>query len=984
MKKPNLLKHFFAREESTQAIALATVQDHRLFSYAMSFAKYHPDMMIVFAADGEIIYVNQEALYQLLHYRPSHAEDFKRILTVPDYKRLKRAFNQTLRGKSVKIDIERLQHQGQQLSLVLTFIPIKNGEDQAEGLYLIIEDMSTYSAMKHQLLLHEKHLNYAQHIAAVGSWEYFIQHDKLYCSDNFYQIFGFSRSENDGIDRAFQFIHPDDHEKTYDAFNNARKGINLNSEFRIYHGETHDLRYVQAAAEVTWKDNKPFKMVGVVKDQTAFKLLEQALNDTLANYHYIFNHLDAGIWMRDSIRGTMLFASKGLEGILGIPLAKLYEDAEVWINMIHPAHREEVLAYTDYLAIGKSYQVIYRIFTGENQTKWLLEQIVPRLDEKGKVNQIFGLVTDITKEVEREKKLNYLVYYDELTGLPNQLSLHDKVDTLCSAGEPFALLYISINRFHVLNNALGSQIGDELLRVVTQHFAKLLDDTSYLARLDHQHFILVMKKYVSKQHIYALANRLLKIFDTALTIKDYQLHLSASIGIVFYPEEGRKRNILLENAYSALCYAKQQGRNRFHIYAFTEDITSYKQYVLDRDMRQAMLNEEFELYFQPLVEPQKGNIYGAEALIRWHHKEWGLVSPGEFIPLAEENHMIHIITDWVIKKACAFLRKWKQDGHVLRTINIKISPIRLMKRGFVPFLQEQLQLNEIPAHYLQLEITERTILKNSASVMTVLKELQELGVKIAIGDFGTGYSSLESLRTFQPTTLHIYEAFIRQIRHDHPIENGLISTTIYLAKMLGIQVVAKGVESYDQYIFLKQHECHYLQGSIYSKAVPAKAFEKMLAKGFLEPPKAIVHHKPAVERRKYFRFHFPAYVKGSMTIIEMNQQKLAIGHTPIVIENISLGGMKIRSTLKLPINQTMKFQFNFVLMNQSFTIEGTFRWTLEEKYQIYSYGVAFNLTQENEGKLAPIINRMTALHNQHEKIEGTPFIYEDIEAYFKK
>lgn len=868
MKKPNLLKQFFTKEERPHTIALATAQDHGLFSYAMSFAKYHPDMMIVFSAEGEIIYVNQEALYELLQDRPSHAEDFKKILTDADYKRLKRAFNRTLRGKSVKIDIDRLQHQGQNLSLVLTFIPIKNDDNQAEGLYLIIEDMSTYSAMKHQLMLHEKHLNYAQHIAAVGSWEYFIQHDKLFCSDNFYHIFGFARSDNDGIDHVFQFIHPDDYERTYDAFNDARKGTNFDSDFRIYHGKTNELRFLQAAAEVIWKDDKPFKMIGVVKDDTAFKLLEKTLNDTLANYHSIFDNLDAGIWMRDSIRGNMLFASKGLEGILGIPLARLYEDSEVWINMIHPAHREEVLAYTDHLASGKSYQVIYRILTGENQTKWLLEQIVPRVDQEGEVNHIFGLVTDITKEIEREKKLNYLVYYDELTGLPNRLSLHDKVDTLCLAGESFALLYISINRFHILNNALGTKIGDELLRTVTNYFSTLTDDHSYMARLDNQHFIIVMKKYGSKQHIYALASRLLKTFDTPFSIKDYRLHLSASIGIAFYPEEGLSRNILLENAYSALCYAQQQGRNRFHIYAFTEDITSYKQYVLDRDMRQAMLNEEFELYFQPLVEPQKGIINGAEALIRWHHKEWGLVSPGEFIPLAEENHMIHIITDWVIKKACALLQHWKQQGHVLRTISI--------------------------------------------------------------------------------------------------------------------QVVAKGVESYEQFIFLKQQECDYLQGSIYTKAVPAKAFEKMLAQGILTPQKAIVHKKPVVERRKYYRFPFPAYVKGFMTIIEMNEQKLNIGHTPIVIENISLGGMKIRSSLKLPVNQTMKFKFSFILMNQSFNLEGTFRWTLEEKYQIYSYGVAFNLTQEDEGKLAPIINRMTALHNQHEKIEGTPFMYEDIEAYFKK
>lgn len=984
MKRSNRLKQFFSKEVVAQPVALDTVQDSQLFAYALSFAKYHPDMMIVFAADGEMIYVNQEALYQLLQYQPNHAEDFKQIFSATDYKRLKRAFNQTLQGQSTKLEIKSLQHQGRHLSLTLTFIPIKNNEEQAEGIYLIVEDMSTYEAMKHQLLLHEKHLNYAQQIAAVGSWEYFIQHDKLYCSDNFYHIFGFDRSENESIRQPFQLIHPEDYERTSKAFDAACNGINFDSEFRIYHGKTNELRYLQAAAEVIWKDQKPFKMIGVVKDHTSFKRMEQTLNDTLTNYHDIFNNLDAGVWMRDSIRGNMLFASKGLEGILGIPLETLYEDSKAWINLIHPAHREEVLAYSDHLALGQSYQVIYRIITEDQTIKWLLEQIVPRLDQQGDVNHIFGLVTDITTEIERKEQLNYLVYYDELTGLPNQLSLHNKLDTLCTADDQFALLYMSINRFHVVHHALGLQIGDELLRVVTNCCATVLDDHSYMARLDHQHFVIIIKKYSSKQTIYALASRLLKVFDTALIVKDYQLHVSANIGIVFYPEDGSRGNILLENGYAALCYAQQQGRNNFHIHAITEDITSYKQYVLNRDMRQALLNGEFELYFQPLVEPQKGIIYGAEALIRWHHKEWGLVSPGEFIPLAEENHMIHIITDWVIKKTCTLLQEWQQQGYVLRTIGINISPIHLVKKGFVEFVQEQISIHAIKADYLEFVISENAMLKNSKSVRNILQALQELGIKIAIDDFGAGYSSLESLRTFRPTTIHIYEAFIRQLRHDRPIENGLISTTIYLTKMLGIQVVAKGVESYDQFLFLKQQECNYIQGSIYTEAVPAKAFEKMLARGFLTPQKVSPKKKPAVERRKYYRFPFPAYVKGSMTIIEMNQQKINIGHTPILIENISLGGMKIRSTLKLPINQTMKFKFSFVLMDQAFHIEGTFRWTLEERYQIYSYGVAFQLKPEDEGKLAPIINRMTALHNQHKKIKGTPFIYEDIEAFFNK
>lgn len=984
MKKNNLLKQFFLKDENSHQLALEPVHNTILFEYALSLAKYHPDMIIVFSSDGEIIYINKEELYQILHYRPRHSEDFKKIFTEENYKRLKRAFHQTLRGKSEKLEIEMLQQDGGYKTLSLTFIPIKIDNHRSEGIYLIIEDITRLTELKNQFFLHEKHLNDAQHIAEAGSWEYFVKQDKLYCSDNFYRIFGFDQSSEDGIDKPFQFIHPHDYESTYQTFQQSLRQEKFDSEFRIYHGKTNELRYLKAVAEVIWKNNEPFKMVGVVKDNTAFKELEQALKDNIESYRYIFDNLDAGIWMRDSIRGKILYASQGLENILGIPLKTLYEDSEAWIKRIHPAHLQEVLEYTEYLALGKSYQVIYRLFYRDGSTKWLLEQIVPRLNEDGEVNHIFGLVTDITAEIEREEKLNFLVHYDELTGLPNHLSLYEKMDSFCQSMDPFAVLYIDINRFHVINQALGFQIGDEVLQFIAKRLSSLIPENGFIARLNSNYFIILIKKYSSKNNIYALANRILKSFEAMTIVRDYELHISASIGITFYPEEGLNRVTLLENAYSALCYAKQRGRNNYYVYSISDDISSYKQFVLDRDMHHVLLNEEFELYFQPLVEPQKGNIYGAEALIRWHHNEWGVVSPGEFIPLAEENHMIHTIADWVIRKACASLKEWRERGHVLRTIVINISPVRFMKKGFVELIKEQLALNDISAGYLELEITEGTLLKNSTSVLTTLLELQKLGVKIAIDDFGTGYSSLDSLRTFKPTSIKINRAFIRNIHHDHKIDNGLVSSTIYLAKMLEMKVVAEGVDSYEQYLFLKQQECDVVQGNIFSKPVSAAIFEKMLQKGFLTPQITKENKKPIVERRAYYRFNFPAFVMGTMTIIKINQKKVDIGNTPILIENISLGGMKIRSSLKLPINSRMTFKFSFVLMKQSFELKGTLRWTLEENFEVYSYGVAFKIKQEEEGRLAPIINRMTTLHNNHEKIQDTPFTFEDIEAFFKK
>ncbi|SOC25723.1 diguanylate cyclase/phosphodiesterase with PAS/PAC sensor(s) [Ureibacillus xyleni] len=980
--KLNKLKSIFSKKEIFQPNQFSTQND--LLNYYASLAFYHPDIIIVFSRDGEMIAVDHAKIQMLIGKSIYELKDINGHISKTTYKTLKSAFTKTLKGQPEKFEIEVKHLDQHSLFLVITFIPIKN-EGNVEGVYLIVSNVTEKVTLRKELLLREKHLNNAQKVAQIGSWEYQIKEDKLYCSDYFYHLYGLDKQEFMGINTPLELVHPDDYDFVKKTIEEAiRNGKNFYIHFRIYHGKNQSIRFLKVHAEVYFEDGKPVKIIGITRDVSYQTQLENQLIEQNDNYEYIFDNLTSGIWMRESIGGEFIFASKGLEEILDIPVSRLYENSEIWFDLIHPNYHEVLENSMSLISEGKSIQTIYRLISGKGKSKWLLEQVVPRINEQAQVTNVFGLVIDITHEMEIEEKLHYLSNHDSLTGLPNQRDLYERIDMLClKKEEPFVIFYMDIDRFNVINDSLGYSIGDEALKAIAKRFETLTPQDGYLARLSNNNFIMILKNYQTKRDIYKLAEKIIHTTKTPLMVQEYELHVSTSIGITFFPEEGINKKTLLENAHSALIQAKKQGKSTYQSSSYLTDISSYKKYVLDRDMQKAIANEEFELYFQPQVEPVRGQICGAEALIRWNHKEWGLIAPGEFIPLAEENHLINSITDWVIVKVCAYLKEWKEEGFTLQPISINVPPIRFIKKGLLDFVKYQVELYDIPASLLEFEITESTLLKSEKNVLSTIEGLKELGVKIAIDDFGTGYASLDSLRNFKPDTIKIDRVFIKNISEDNPLEKGIISSTLFLGKSLGMKVVAEGVEEHQQLNFLKQNECDVVQGYIYSKPVRVDTFKKLLSTGYLKAEK---RRKQVVfdERRKYYRYQFPFPIAGEMTIIEMNGNKVNVGSTPILIENISLGGLKIVSSLKLPVISTMKFNFRFQILNEQFDTAGIIKWYEEDSLDIFYYGISMELNRITEDRLASVINKLSAFHKKNEKIPDTNFIYEDAHTYLRK
>lgn len=578
----------------------------------------------------------------------------------------------------------------------------------------------------------------------------------------------------------------------------------------------------------------------VIQDITVQKVELVGLLNENKSYKLIFDHLNIGVWVIEYHTGRLVFASKGLAELYQYPLKAFYREKlnihDVIEYVVHPDDKENMREQAGkILTSGESILIRYRIRSLNGTEKWLTCHTAPYYDEQGKITHIFGVQTDITDDVILQEQLKYTANHDLLTTLPNQRSLDEKLNNLFQDKKPFALLFFNLDRFSVINGSLGYQIGDEVLKSIGTRINKFLPKNSFVARMKSNDFIIIFEDYAKKEHVLKFTEDLIKEIRKPLTIGEYEINMTTSVGVSMYPEDGETKESLMDKAHSALTHAKKTGRNTYKFYSYSKDTAFQRKLMIEKDMVEALEREDFELYYQPLVETQTGTIKGAEALIRWNHQTWGLISPGEFIPIAEENHLISDISDWVIKKACRQMKQWRENGLELIPISVNISPIRLMKKGFTDYVKKQLETYRIPAAYLGVEITENSLLKSEKGVINTLAELKELGVKVAIDDFGTGFASLNYLREYQADTLKIDQVFIQSRDGQVERDNIIVGSVMEMARGLKMRIIAEGVEEYGQYRFLKNRHCDLIQGYLFSRPVPVADFEKLLLKGVLEP-----------------------------------------------------------------------------------------------------------------------------------------------------
>jgi len=530
-----------------------------------------------------------------------------------------------------------------------------------------------------------------------------------------------------------------------------------------------------------------------------------------------------------SPEGRFLYANPLWVKVMGYDLEDLGSTS--FFDLIDLDHRPRVLkefgrAMTE--ARGTSIEADFLAKHGAHVS--VEGSIVPSLRE-GRPRMVWCICRDVTVRKQAEEQLFRMAHFDVLTGLPNRSSLLEKLDeaqdAARGAGRSFAVLFVDLDRFKLINDTLGHAVGDELLREVAARMQGAIRDSDTVCRIGGDEFIVALNDVVDHKEASHLAGRLLRPLARPFMIGGHEIYVTASVGIAIFPEDGGGSESLVKKADSAMYHAKSRGRNNYQFYHPRMDENANRRLELSNGLRRALEAGEFRVFYQPKVDVDTGQMTALEALVRWDHPELGLLMPSEFIPLAEETGLILPLGEWVLREACGQNVRWQEKGLRPLRIGVNLSGYQLQQPGMAATMARILQETGMAPEWLEIEITETVVMQNPALAVSVLEEVSSMGIHVSIDDFGTGYSSLAQLKRFSVHTLKIDKSFIRDLEHN-PTDAAIATAIIAMGASLNLQVVAEGVETPGQLAFLREQECHGAQGFLFGKAVPAEEITSLL------------------------------------------------------------------------------------------------------------------------------------------------------------
>jgi diguanylate cyclase (GGDEF)-like protein/PAS domain S-box-containing protein len=442
----------------------------------------------------------------------------------------------------------------------------------------------------------------------------------------------------------------------------------------------------------------------------------------------------------------------------------------------------------------------------------------------------FTIITrDITERKRYEETIKYQAFYDSLTSLPNRLLLKERLASEilhCNqTNEKLAVLFLDLDRFKLINDTLGHDVGDKLLKIIAMKLKACLSKKDTISRIGGDEFVILLPGLVQEENLGYIASKILQAIKEPISIDGHDIYITISIGVTIYPNDGEDEETLLTNADIAMYRAKQEGKNNFQLYTPSLNAKALERLELENNLRHALEYNEFVVYYQPKVDTLTEKIIGMEALIRWQHPLWGLIPPVKFIPIAEETGLILTIGEWVLRTACFHNKALQNAGFPALTVAVNLSSLQFELQDLTKIVSDILAETGLSPEYLELEITESIAMQNIEHTLKIIKQLSIMGVKFSIDDFGTGYSSLSQLTNFDVNKLKIDKSFVEKV--DGNTDNTVIASTVLaLGKSLHLGIVAEGVETQAQVDFFKQNNCDEMQGYFFGRPMPSDDFER--------------------------------------------------------------------------------------------------------------------------------------------------------------
>ncbi len=780
---------------------------------------------------------------------------------------------------------------------VAIFFDITELKKQAQRLE---EKNHKLTAIRQELVANEWRLKKAQEIAQVGYWEWEMEANMIWGSEEAFHIYGLERNTPYlSREDALKIPLPEYQNKLYEAMKGLMENKPYDIHYEILAGDGKR-RFVHSVANLEVnEEGKPRRAIGVIQDitkeierETELKnkneelttLYEEILasedelkkqNELLfqkneeitalyeelssqdeelrANYDQLTESMarlkkseeinslmleatSEGVWQYDLVDDIYTISRNFVES-LGYSIQELSS-----INKLHdityPEDKEAAeQSFLEHLhGTTPKYELEYRMLCKDGSYRWVRSSGKVLKTSNGEAYLMAGTFTDITRMKEQQERLEHLAYYDVLTDLPNRALLLielEKARKYADANNTkLAVIFMDLDNFKDINDLLGHNTGDELIREIAHRLKENLRSQDFLARLGGDEFVIFIQNVETEGEIYdfclMLREKILEPFD----LNRYRLNISPSMGIAMYPGDSHSGEEMIKNADTAMYRAKNLGKNNIQFFCEGMRTDMLRRLFIESRMRMALKHSRFTLNYQPQISLSTGKIRAFEALVRWTDEELGVLSPAEFIPIAESAGLIVVLGEWILGEACR-QAKYFNTGNNEILISVNISAVQLKQNDFADMIKRTLKETGLPARFLELEVTETTMISSFDTTIQTLKELRDMGIKVSLDDFGTGYSSLSYLKKLPIDTLKIDKSFVDDLNNEYG-EEKITEAIISLVHKLDIEVIAEGVETEKQLSYLIQCNCDNIQGYLMSRPVPASDVAKIIERGFAD------------------------------------------------------------------------------------------------------------------------------------------------------
>lgn len=698
----------------------------------------------------------------------------------------------------------------------------------------IVQDITERKLEEQQLQKTTEQLQLVLEGGHFGFWDWNIVTGDVQRNAIWAEILGYTHSEIENTTNQWEdFIYEDDRTRAWQSIHDVLEGRSLyhEVEYRMLHKDG-TIRWILDHASIVQRDTcgKPLRMSGVHIDITKLKNLEEQLRKSENFFSSLAQISPVGIYRTDA-SGNCIFVNQRWCEIAGMGSQQAQRLG--WRNAIMVDDREKVdTEWAIAVRERRQFKLEYRFQQPNGNIIWVYGQSTIIYDEDGQILGFVGTVTDITERKATEEYISQLAFYDPLTQLPNRRLLKERlkhgIEVSRRSGNHIAVLMMDLDKFKQVNDTLGHAAGDQLLIQVAERIKTRLREVDTVARLGGDEFVILLGNISHYQHIARIAEAMIdSLSQQFILFEKDKVYIGASIGIAIHPQHGDSEEALMDNADAALYYAKEQGRGRFAF--FSEQLTqkARERMIAESRLRHAIEHQELQIRFQPQVDMNSGQIIGAETLVCWQDSQLGNMSAGDFIELAKETGLIVAIDEWVLQETCWSGRQWLDQGLPPICLAVNISNNQFRRHNINELIAKILETSLFPAEYLRLEMTEVDLMDNQKNTLDILTSLHNQGVHLAIDHFGTGYSSLRCLKDFPIDQLKIDKSFIDETSIT-PDSHTIITTIIATAHILGVKVLADGVETAEQLAFLRQQGCDSYQGNLYSQALTAESFAQLL------------------------------------------------------------------------------------------------------------------------------------------------------------